>query len=191
MELYVGINKLLTAIGETTIDVDFSLENADPASDVGRAKALLEATNRTVQLQGWYFNKSKDITFVPDTEGYIALGTHILSVIGTTGNYIEKDHKLFDVTAYSFVFDKPVHCDIITLVPFDDVPATVVEWVVREAAVEFYNNVVGDTTELAQLKEAAQRTYVLVQKEENLHTKANLISGSRVVSRNRLPTGIR
>lgn len=190
MEEFEGINFLLEAIGETPIDSSYDLSQADPTSDVGRAQSKLLSTSRTVQSRGYWFNKSTGLEFLPNTNGVIPLPSDVLSIKGTTGNYSEKDHKVFDINDYTFQFDEAVSLDVIWYSDFDDLPYVVADYVVKLASVSFYNNVVGDTDELRKLEDEANIASVALQREDVRNKKSNLISGGRGISRTTNPTGV-
>lgn len=144
--------------------------------------------SRSVQEQGYWFNKESDYPLMPNTDNYIPVGPSILSIYSPT--LIVKDHKLYDIENRTYVFDTPQEVDIIFLVAFDDLPNVASDAIVREAAVEYYNNILGDTQELRILQTNAERAQVSLQKAQAKHRKTNLISGSRLISRTQNPTGV-
>ncbi len=189
MNIYEGVNILLKSIGEIPITDDTQALEADATDDVGIARDTLLAMSKSIQDQGYWFNKEVAYPLVPNTEGYIAIGDSILSVYSPT--IIVKDHKLYDTEKRTYIFDKAQELDVIFLIAFDDLPSVAVDAVVREATVEFYNNILGDTQELRILQTSAQRASVSLQKAQAKHRKTNLIAGSRLVTRGSNPTGVR
>jgi hypothetical protein len=145
--------------------------------------------SRSIQTQGYWFNKESEYPLVPNTSGYIPVGPSILSVYSST--IIIKDHKLYDIEKRSYIFETSQTLDIIFSIPFDDLPDLVADTIVREAVVEFYNNILGDTQELRILQTNAQRAQISLQKAQAKHRKTNLIAGSRLISRGANPTGVR
>jgi len=188
MNLYEGVNALLNAIGEIPITNNTQAIEAEVTSDVGLARDTLLRISKALQEEGYWFNKEEDYPLVPNTEGLIPIGDSILSIVSQ--EYIVKDHKLYDVAKRSFVFETTPKVTVVFNIPFDDLPNVVADTIVRESQVEFYNNIFGDTQELAILKENAQRAQVVFQKAQMKHRKPNLIKGSRLTNRTQNPLGV-
>lgn len=189
MNLYEGVNTLLGAIGEIPITDNTSAMEADATSDVGMARDALLSMSRSIQEQGFWFNKEKAYPLVPNTDGYIPIGNNILSVYSPT--LIVKDHKLYNTETRSYLFEDTQDVDIIFNLQFDDLPNVAADAIVREASTEFYNNILGDTQELRILQTNAEKAQVSLQKAQAKHRKTNLIAGSRLITRSTNPTGVR
>jgi len=188
MDLYEGVNALLNAIGEIPITDNTQAIEAEVTSDVGLARDTLLRISKALQEEGYWFNKEIEYPLVPNTDGLIPIGSSVLSVVSQ--EYIVKDHKLYDVVKRSYEFDTIPKVTIVFEVAFDDLPSVVADTIVREAQVEFYNNVFGDTQELNILRQNAQRAQIQFQKAQLKHRRPNLIKGSRLVSRTQNPTGV-
>jgi len=179
---------LLGAIGEIPITDNTQALEADPTGDVGIARDTLLDMSKSIQEQGFWFNKETQYPLVPNTDGYIPIGDTILNIYSPI--LIVKDHKLYDTQKRSYIFEGTQKVDVTFLIPFDDLPHVAVDAVVREAIPVFYNNILGDTQELRILQTNAQRASIALQKAQARHRKANLIKGSRIVSRNTNPSGV-
>lgn len=188
MNLYEGVNTLLGAIGEIPITDNTSAIEADATSDVGIARDTLLSMSRTVQEQGYWFNKEIAYPLVPNTDSYIPISESILGLYHPT--LIVKDHKLYNTETRSYLFDTAQEVDIVFNIGFDDLPNVAVDAIVRAAASEFYNNILGDTQELRILQTNEEKAQVSLQKAQAKHRKTNLISGSRLISRTQNPTGV-
>jgi hypothetical protein len=188
MDLYEGVNALLEAIGEIPITDNTQATTADATSDVGLALSALLRMNKTIQLNGYWFNKEVAYPLVPNTEGYIAVGDSVLSLYSSDN--IVKDHKLYSIADRSFIFETAQDCDIIFDIVFDDLPYVAADYITREATASFYNNILGDTQELGVLQQNAQKAGVALQKAQAKHRKVNLMTGSRLVDRTTNPIGL-
>ena len=188
MKLYEGVNRMLKAIGEIPVTDDEQVLNADATSDIGMARDTLLGMSRIIQQEGYWFNTEVAYPLVPTIDGYIAIGDDILSLYSP--KYIVKDHKLYDVTKRTFLFDGPVKADVVFELPFDDLPFVAADVIVREATVSFYNDIQGDTQELRVLETNAARGQVALQKAQLKHKKANLMKNSRLLDRTQNPRAL-
>ena len=152
------------------------------------ARDTLLSMSASVQQQGYWFNKEIAYPLVPNTDDYIPIGNSIISLYHPT--LIVKDHKLYNTETRSYVFEGVQKVDILFLVAFDDLPQVAADAIVREAVVEYYNNMLGDTQELRIFQTNAERAMIALQKEQAKQRKTNLIRGNRIVSRTQNPTGV-
>jgi len=188
MKLYEGVNKMLKAIGELPVVDDEQVLNADDVSDVGLARDTLLQMSRIVQQEGYWFNTEYNYPLVPTTDGYIAIGDFILDVIST--KYIIKDHKLYNISKHTYLFDSKINADVIFEVNFDDLPLVAADVVTREATVSFYNDIQGDSQELKVLINNAQRAQIALQKAQFKHKSSNLMKSSRLLDRTSNPKAL-
>lgn len=188
MKLYEGINKMLKSIGEMPVTDDEQVIEADSTSDIGMARDTLLDTSKIIQQQGYWFNTELQYPLVPTIDGYIAIGDSILAVNST--KYIIKDHKLYDVSNRTFIFDSKVLIDVIFETPFDDLPFVAADYITSEATISFYNDIQGDTQELRVLESVASRRQVALQKAEYKNKRANLIRNTRLVDRTQNPKAL-
>lgn len=188
MNLYEGINTLLGAIGEIPITDNTQAQNAEATSDVGIARDTVQRISKIMQEQGYWFNTEVAYPMVPNTDGYIPVGSNILSIYSS--NLIVKDYKLYDTALRTFQFTKQQLVDVVFEMVFDDLPYVMANAIIAEATIEFYNNVLGDTQEIRILDATAQKARVALQKAQMKHVKPNLISGSRIISRTQNPIGL-
>ena len=188
MNLYEGVNTLLASIGEIPITDNTAANEAEATSDVGIARDTLLQMSRSIQAQGYWFNKEFDYPLVPSTEDVIAIGEAVIGINHDT--YIIKDHKLYDTETRSYIFTTTQEVDITFDIAFDDLPFEATDAIVREAVVEYYNNMLGDSQELRILQTNAQRAQVALQKAQSRHRRVNLMKGSRLLDRRTNPTGI-
>jgi len=188
MDIFEGVNVLLGSIGEIPITDNTQAQEADATSDVGIARDTLLRMSESIQQEGYWFNKEIAYPMIPNTSGYIPIGDNILAVYSPT--LIVKDHKLYDTTNRTFIFDKKQEVDVVFNVVFDDLPAVVSDVIVREATTAFYNNILGDTQELRILEANAKRAQIALQKAQLKHRKINLMSGSKLLNRTQNPSGL-
>lgn len=162
-----AVNRILAIIGE--LPIDDVAEASAFNSDVRMAHLALLQHVRNVQVKGWQFNTDEEVTLEPNADGFIILGTGVLRV--TLSNPHRSDEKItvrgqkvYDMRAKSFVFDRPIVVDTVTVLPFDELPEPVRMYVLIKAGRQFQGNFVGSDT-LHAFSEADERDALILLQE--------------------------
>lgn len=162
---------VLSAIGEAPVS---TLTN--PFHEVVLAQAQIQNSSRELQMAGLHCNTDHDFILNP-VEGGIAVPAGALSVRPYYGgdHFVVRAGKLYDKTTNSFAFTQPVHCNIIWLLDFEDLPEPHRFYVAVRAARVVAHNYVGamDIERFTAADEA--RAKVIVDAEE-MRASAHLMS---------------
>ena len=189
MEIYQAVNKMLRYIGEMPIPDGVSIDDLETSHEAYTAREILLDKSKELQSAGWWFNKMST-TLVPDYRGDIVVSENIVSVNASDSGYIINENKLYDPTNNTYLFTDPVTVTVIYENDFDDLPLTFANWVVYTAASEFQLILNGDDVLEKKLTALASTAYVNMLSEDMRNKSYNLISGSRIVSRDSNPEGV-
>lgn len=129
-----AVNEMLAAIGESPLE---NIEIMPPSGHT--ARLILNQTSAAIQTEGHWFNQEGSYRLVPDAAGEINLPPNILSVDATddTIDVIARGSRLYDKTRQSYTFDSAVECDVILLLPWEELPP-VARWYITAAATELF-----------------------------------------------------
>ena len=114
--------------------------------------AILRQENRAVQSEGWQFNSDVGLRLSPDTEGEIKLPLDTLKVDVTDSpepDVTFRAGKLYNRRKATYQFDQPMTLDVITLIPFNDLPTAAQDYVRCRAGRKFLNRVIGTSDSLS------------------------------------------
>lgn len=139
-----AINTMLSVIGESPVN---TVEGSGVV-DAVLARQILHEVSRHVQARGWHWNTDCKRTLplsYPEKE--IILPANTLSV-DTTGpdahwDVVQRGSRLYDRLRHTFQFERPLTVDLVTLLPFDDLPQAAREYIVIRAGRIFQDRVVG------------------------------------------------
>lgn len=140
-----AVNMMLDSIGESPI----STLAVSPTVDIARAKANLDTASREVQTKGWSFNTEEDYPLSPDPfTKEILLPANTMSV-DTSGKdvltkVVQRGQKLYNPKKHTFQWDAPLNCELVVLLPFDELPQHARHYIAIKAARKFQAGMVGD-----------------------------------------------
>jgi len=141
-----AVNTMLVTIGEQPVS---SLDNLAGLQDASIAKQILSNISRAVQSKGWVFNLDLQVTYTPDANGEINLGSNVLridttsKVRGTTKDIVERGGKLYDREKNTSIFTDSVKVDRVIVLNFDDLPEVARRYIAIRSARVFHDRVVG------------------------------------------------
>ena len=155
------VNSCLATMGETALN---SLsEPHENRSDA--IKALTEA-NKRIQAPGWWFNTEvMSLTPAPGTGHMTLPGDCLKWQSGTrTPDYtpggerkpwlVQRGTRLYDTRTRSFTITEDVKGEIVRLVPFEDLPQVINDYVAAEAVLKFQSNFDADNSRRQELTQA-------------------------------------
>lgn len=153
-----AVNECLKAIGEAPVS---DLTDGGASADVESAFGTLQNVSRAVQVEGWNFNTEEASRIVPDNNGFLTLPANTLRV-----DSVEPDrdirvsmrgNRLYDKTNKTFVFTSAVTCDLVLLLPFEELPEYARRYITIRAVREFSDNeLASDTVHSFKLAEEEQ-----------------------------------
>jgi len=141
-----AVNTMLITIGEQPVS---SLDNLAGLQDASIARQILSNISRAVQSKGWTFNLDLQVTYTPDANGQINLGSNVLridttsKVRSTTKDIVERGGKLYDRENNTSVFTDDIKVDRVIVLNFDDLPEAARRYIATRAARVFHDRVVG------------------------------------------------
>ena len=141
-----AVNTMLVTIGEQPVS---SLDNLAGLQDASIARQILSNISRAVQSKGWVFNLDLQVTYTPDANGEINLGSNVLridttsKVRGTTKDIVERGGKLYDRENNTSIFTDSVKVDRVIVLNFDDLPEVARRYIATRSARVFHARVVG------------------------------------------------
>lgn len=180
-----AINLCMRSIGREGVDSEQSgdLDAEDAAKIVDIASQRLQANRGG----GWWYNREPNWNLAPDSNGEITVPNNALSVLQCYGFQDRKipltvragklystwDHT-FDLRRY--VNDKGfLRLTIVSLLPFEHLPANVRVWVAYAAASEFIVSKDGDQTQLQMAMQVATQMSTEVMSEEMSQKRLNML----------------
>ena len=141
-----AVNTMLTTIGEQPVS---SLDNLAGLQDASIARQILSNISRTVQSKGWVFNLDLQVTYSPNSNGEIILGSNVIRIDTTskvrssTKDIIERGGKLYDRENNTSVFTDDVKVDRVIVLNFEDLPESARRYIATRSARVFHDRVVG------------------------------------------------
>ena len=138
-----AVNSILGSIGQSPITSLTPSGGVDPLAnpEISFVKNLLDEANKDIQTCGWTFNSEYRVLKSPDTNGnYLIPANAILydisdGQIDRSTNVVRKHGKLFDTINQTYVFTSDYYFDIVSLLPFDDVPPAIQRYIIARASV--------------------------------------------------------
>jgi hypothetical protein len=180
-----AINTILSVIGESPIS---SLSDISSVADAVTAKLILSEVSRQVQTKGWHFNTEKDFELSPDTYSKeITIPSNALRV-DTSGDSRETDvvqrgQRLYNRVTHTFQFDKSLKCEIVVLLPFEQLPQAARHYVTIKAARVFQSRTVGSDA-LYQFTSLDERDALLdLKRNEGITGDYNILTSNPTVFR--------
>jgi len=128
-----AVNELLAAIGEDPLE---ELANMPPSGHT--ALSVLRGTARDFQQAAYWFNYETDYELKPDAlTKEIILPPHILNVDSMEGDCIQRGNRLYNKEKKTYLFEKPVQCDVILHLPWAELPAVVRRYITALSVEKF------------------------------------------------------
>lgn len=180
-----AINTILSVIGESPIS---TLSDISSVADAVTAQSILSEVSRQVQTKGWHFNTEKNFELSPDVYSKeITIPTNALRV-DTSGDNRETDvvqrgSRLYNRETHTFQFDSSLLCEIVVLLPFEDLPQAARHYVTIKAARVFQSRTVGSDA-LYQFTALDEKDALLdLKRNEGITGDYNILSSNYTVFR--------
>ena len=139
MRLLDAINISLTAVGEPNV----TSEDA-PSPSIGLIKDNIHHATDRLLARGWWFN-DYHTTLGIDPQGFVFVPANAIEVRSDDATQlIVRDTRLFDVQRQSFEFTSAVSLQILTDLPFADLPEMAAQVIAYEAAAALYASDLGE-----------------------------------------------
>ncbi len=173
-----AVNTILGAVGESPVN---TIE--DPTNvDVINAIRELSRTSREEQSKGYSFNIIPKFTINPDTvSNKIRWSSTFLRLTGTDGTrYVKRGEYLFNFDKQTDVFTAPIEVECILLVPFDELPEPMRNYITAKAAYAFQSKFFNDEALSDKLAQAVAETRAALNEYELDTNKYNLLNNAEI-----------
>jgi len=142
-----AVNRILSNIGQSPVTV---LDSGNPLVEM--AELILDEVTSAIQAEGWIFNTEYAYPFMPDPDGCIVIPLNVLSLDsnGLSNQFlIQREGKLYDKAAHTYVFEGKQELDVVWLFDFMDMPEAFREYATIRAANVFAGRSVGSQEAVA------------------------------------------
>lgn len=176
-----AVNIVLNAIGETPVS---SLTSGLP--DAEAAESKLDATIKEVLAKGWHQNLERSIVMNRNKDGEIIVPRQYLRVdtVGkdqTVNVVIRKQNgkrKLFNLSAYSYTFERDLEVDAIIEIEFDSLIFELQNYIAHRAARKFQESSMGSASLDGFAVRQEQEAYAALMDAEAEGEDSNIIRES-------------
>ncbi len=134
-----AVNSILGSIGQSPITALSLTSLQNP--EIGFVKNLLDEVSKDVQTTGWHFNTQHRVKRSPDANGNYKIPVNAIlfdisdGQIDRSRDVIRKNGKLYDNVHQTDVFTQDFYFDIISLLPFEDLPPQIQRYIIARASV--------------------------------------------------------
>tara|TARA_B110000908_G_C10067350_1_gene363454 strand:- start:113 stop:700 length:588 start_codon:yes stop_codon:yes gene_type:complete len=177
-----AVNILLTTIGEAPVNT----LTGNQVTDVTIANQVLTEVSREVQAQGWHFNTEDKVVLSRNEFNQIVVPADVARIDTPDINTVERDGKLFDLTARSLEFQSSVEATIVYYRDFLALPDTAKRYITTRAARIFSDRMLNSETISRMVRSDEQKALIDLKEFEGDTADFNMMdnySVSRVMNR--------
>lgn len=178
-----AINIMLGTIGESPIN---SIEAASGVSDAVIARQILSEVSVQVQEEGWHFNVETNFILTPafpSKEIFIPENCIEVDAEDTRVDVAIRGNRLYDRIKHTFEFESPIKCNIVLLLPFEDLPQAARHYITIRAARVFQQRVVGSQVLGNFTEQDEARARMALRRYEAKTADYNILTGNYTVMR--------
>lgn len=171
-----AVNKIMACIGEAPI---LSLDDPLPA-DADAALRALGTASTTCQMYGWSWNTIPYYTMIPDSDGLITVGPHVLKFrsLDDPVNQVLRGQAVYDRGKQTSLFTAPIHAEITEALPFSDCPPAARIYITAQAALVFQSGAFGNPNLSAELSRASDAAWADLMQHESEVSGYSATTGS-------------
>lgn len=174
-----AVNQLLDAIGETPVS---TLAN-NGIADAATARRMLHNVSRQVQSMGWHWNTDFALELVPSIpDGFLIIPANTLKVdtvgVDAQTRVVRRGSRLYSPDNHTYVFTKSLKVDLVSLLPFEELPETARNYITLHAARRFQESQIGSSELSAFNRRDELIAWANLQHEEADTADYNLKTGS-------------
>jgi hypothetical protein len=173
MKLLDAVNLMLPKLGEHPVT---SLTVRHPTLAI----ILPEVENelKTTLLKGWWFNQY-DYTAMPDSQGFITLGSDCLSFVPDRVDAAVRGVRLFNPTTLDYVWTASVKGRITQNVAFEDLPESAAQYVWYNALCSVFVTDIGMANDVQTWMSRASAAYSMLHTEHLRNKKYTTMKSVR------------
>lgn len=178
-----AVNIMLGTIGESPIN---SIEAASGVSDAIIARQILNEVSIQVQEEGWHFNVETNFVLTPaypSKEIFVPDNCIEVDAEDTRVDVAIRGNRLYDRINHTFAFEKDIKCNVVLLLPFEDLPQAARHYVTIRAARVFQQRVVGSQVLGSFTEKDEMRARMALRRYESKTADYNILTGNYSVMR--------
>lgn len=182
-----AINRMLRYIGELPVPTSVNIADLSPDHEARVAELTLDEVLREEQYERYWFNRFT-LNLTPLADGHITLPPNLLAF--EDNSYFNEGGNLYEREGMVGIFENDVEITVRLQISFDDLPDTFRVYCIYTAAEKLAYQFNVDEMLIRKLREDKQIQALKVQRENIRQTKANLLTGSKLLNRSSTPTGL-
>lgn len=140
-----AVNIMLSTIGESPVN---SLSSG--LVDAEMAETILNSVSRSVQSEGWNFNREYGMKMGPSLSGEITVPNNTLRADATMTpdslDLVQRGTRMYDKRNHTYKINKDVTLDLVVQLEFEELPEVARRYIAIKAARIFQDRVVGSDT---------------------------------------------
>jgi len=176
MSLLYAVNVLLESIGEDRVN---SLDN--PSSDVNIARSVIQQQSRGVQTNGWWFNREFNLPLHANNQGELPLPANLLSSeFKPIYRFVQRGQYVYDRINRTKVITDAVTANVILELPFNDLPASAMHYIIIRSARIFQDRVLGSSSLHGFQRSDEVEALVSLKEDETLNTGYSHFAGGEM-----------
>ena len=137
-----AINIMLSTIGESPVN---SLNSG--LVDAEMAETMLANISKSVQGEGWHFNREEAFPVSPNVSGEVIIPSNTLradaSLAANSKDLIQRGTRMYDKKNHTYNIGETVKLDLIIELDFTELPEVARRYIAIKAARVFQDRVVG------------------------------------------------
>ena len=178
-----AINTMLSTIGEAPIS---TVEDSG-VIDAVMARQILGSVDREGQARGWHWHTDKGYPLNPNQEGECELPNGVLRCDTVTPDdqidVVVRGKRLYDRRNHTYQINKVVRVDMVTQLPFEELPEAARQYITIRASRIFQERVLG-SIELSRFSTIDETRALVTLKEMEADTADyNILSDNYSVFR--------
>jgi hypothetical protein len=178
-----AVNIMLGTIGESPIN---SIEAASGVSDAVIARQILNEVSIQVQEEGWHFNVETNFELTPaypSKEIFVPENCIEVDAEDTRVDVAIRGNRLYDRINHTYEFDSAIKCNIVLLLPFEELPQAARHYVTIRSARVFQQRVVGSQVLGTFTEKDEMRARMALRRYESKTADYNILTGNYTVMR--------
>lgn len=178
-----AVNIMLGTIGESPIN---SIEAASGVSDAIIARQILNEVSIQTQEEGWHFNVETNFVLTPaypSKEIFVPDNCIEVDAEDTRVDVAIRGNRLYDRINHTYAFEKDIKCNVVLLLPFEELPQAARHYVTIRAARVFQQRVVGSQVLGAFTEKDEMRARMALRRYESKTADYNILTGNYTVMR--------
>jgi hypothetical protein len=177
-----AVNAMLAAISESPV----ATLDDDTVLDAAQARTTLLNEMRAIQSKGWHWNSDYEYELTPNVSNNILIPATAAFVDPSKiagKDYVWRGTRLYDRKNKTYVITEAVKCDIIWLLPFEEMPECFRRYVYIAAITKFVDQQMGDQAIHQYTEQDHLEARVEIERSEARTADRNVLGGSWSVAR--------